>query len=232
MGDLTVADYANGMPNIRLGEMFKSFFRQLPWVLPLFAIGAFIAWKTTEDFKRTYTGDSRVLVQFSDDYAYSSITQNSQNSGLSQTIDTVTLTEASLMKHGQIIQDVIDEIGVSRIAPEAWEKVQNAPNELERDIAVMELRTEVGDSYLVMPRAKSQIIDVAFKHEDPRIAVDATNAFVRAYMNSRKGVFDFGAYEKITERREATEEQLNANERAIAASVSYTHLTLPTTPYV
>ena len=36
MGDLTVADYANGMPNIRLGEMFKSFFRQMPWVCLLY----------------------------------------------------------------------------------------------------------------------------------------------------------------------------------------------------
>ncbi len=217
MGDLTVSDYANGMPNIRLGEMFKSFFRQMPWVLPLFAIGAFIAWKATEDFKRTYTGDSRVLVQFSDDYAYSSITQNGQNSGLSQTIDTVTLTEASLMKHGEIIDVVIEEIGRSRIAPDAWEKYKNAPNDQEAQIAWMELRNEVGDSYLVMPRAKSQIIDVSFKHEDPRIAVDATNAFVNAYISDRKRVFELGADEKITERREATEEQLNANERAIAA---------------
>ena len=217
MGDLTVADYANGMPNIRLGEMFKSFFRQMPWVLPLLAIGAFVAWKATEDFKRTYTGNSRVLVQFSDDYAYSSITQNSQNSGLSQTIDTVTLTEAALMKHGGIIDVVIDKIGRNRIAPDAWEKVESAPNEQAEKIAWMEFWNEVGDSYLVMPRAKSQIIDVAFKHEDPRIAVDATNAFVKAYLIDRKRVFEYGADEKITERRQATEEQLNANERSIAA---------------
>jgi len=38
--DLTVGDYANGMPNIRLGEMLKSFGRQLIWVVPLFLIGS------------------------------------------------------------------------------------------------------------------------------------------------------------------------------------------------
>ena len=112
------------------------------------------------------------------------------------------------MKHGGIIDVVIDKIGRSRIAPDAWEKVENAPNEQAEKIAWMEFWNEVGDNYLVMPRAKSQIIDVAFKHEDPRIAVEATNAFVDAYLIDRTRVFEYGADEKITERRQATEEQL------------------------
>ena len=55
VGDLTVGDYANGMPNIRLAEMFKSFGRQLRWVLPLLLIGMVLAWFATKDFKRVYT---------------------------------------------------------------------------------------------------------------------------------------------------------------------------------
>ena len=47
--DLTVGDYANGMPNIRLGEMLKSFGRQLFWVVPLFLIGSAAAWHLTKD---------------------------------------------------------------------------------------------------------------------------------------------------------------------------------------
>jgi len=216
MGDLTVGDYTNGMPNIRLGEMFKSFFRQLPWVIILFAIGAAVAWFYTADFKRTYSGDGRILVQFSDDYAYNPVGQSGQNTGLSQTIDTITLTEAAIMKNGEIIDQVIGEMTAARLSPSGYEKVTSASNETERKIAWMELRNEVGNAYLVMPRAKSSIIDTSFEHEDPDVAVETTNAFLDAYMSFRRTVFVEGSDEIISERRQATEDQLAANERAIA----------------
>ena len=47
--DLTVGDYANGVPNIKLGAMFGSFMRQLLWVIPLFCIGVVGAWFLTAD---------------------------------------------------------------------------------------------------------------------------------------------------------------------------------------
>lgn len=219
MGDLTVGDYANGMPNIRLGEMFKSFFKQLPWVIILFLIGAVFAWKATSDFKRSFSGEGRILVQFGDDYAYDPVGQTGQASGLNQTIDTITLTEAAIMKNGDLVDIVIGEIGPQIIAPEAWEKVETARARNDKraeDIALMELRNEVGDSYVVVPRAKSSIIDVTFKHLDPEVAVNATNAFIDQYIDFRRTVFVEGKDEIISERRAATEDQLNANERAIA----------------
>ncbi len=216
MGDLTVGDYANGMPNIRLGEMFKSFFKQMWWVIPLFVLGALGAWYYSLDFKRSYSGDGRILVQFSDDYAYNPVGQSGQNTGLSQTIDTITLTEAAIMKNGEIIDQVIGEMTAARLAPDAYNKVTGAPNETERKIAWMELRNEVGNAYLVMPRAKSSIIDVSFEHENPDVAVETTNAFIDAYMSFRRQVFVEGSDEVISERRQATEDQLSSNERAIA----------------
>ena len=216
MGDLTVGDYANGMPNIRLGEMFKSFFRQLFWVIPLFLIGFAAAWHLTKDLKRTYSGEGRVLVQFSDEYAYNPVGQQGLSTGLSQTIDTITLTEAAIMKNAAVIDQVIGDIGGARIAPDAYERVLAANNEVERKIAWMELRNEVGDAYVVMPRAKSSIIDVRFTHEDPTIAVEATNRFLYAYLGERKRAFDKGSDGVITDRRIATEEQLGLNEQAIA----------------
>ena len=220
MGDLTIGDYANGMPNIRLGEMFKYFIRQLPWVIILFLIGFGLAIYATKDLKRSFSGEGRILVQFGDDYAYDPVGQTGQPTGLNQTIDTITLTEAAIMKNGDLIDIVIGEIGPQIIAPDAWEKVEAARaknDQQEEDIALMELRTEVGDSYIVMPRAKSSIIDVTFKHLDPQVAVDTTNAFIDEYIDFRKGVFEEGKDEIISERRAATEGQLNTNERAIAS---------------
>ena len=219
MGDLTIGDYANGMPNIRLGEMFKYFIRQLPWVIILFLVGASIAWYATRDLKRSFSGEGRILVQFGDDYAYDPVGQTGQPTGLNQTIDTITLTEAAIMKNGDLIDIVIGEIGPQIIAPDAWEKVEAARaknNQAEEDIALMELRNEVGDSYIVMPQAKSSIIDVKFEHLDPQVAVNATNAFIDEYIDFRRTVFVEGKDEIISERRAATEDQLNSNERAIA----------------
>jgi len=73
MGDLTVGDYANGMPNIRLGEMFKSFMRQLVWILPLLIIGFLIAGYLTKDLKRVYSGDASILVQLGEEYVYNPV---------------------------------------------------------------------------------------------------------------------------------------------------------------
>lgn len=216
VGDLTVGDYANGMPNIRLGEMFKSFGRQLPWVIILFVIGAAAAWHFTRDFKRDFSGDARIFVQLGDEYVYNPVGQAANGTGLATTIDTITLTEAAIMKNGEIIDQVIGEMTGQRLAPKKYEKVLNAPNERERKIAEMELRKEIAGAYKVMPRPKSSIIDVVFTHEDPDVAVETTNAFVDAYLSFRRQVFVEGSSDLITERREATEDQLKANEQAIA----------------
>jgi len=57
VSDLTVGDYANGMPRIRLGEFFNSLLRQLKWVVPLLLLGTAGIWFATKDLKRTYSGE-------------------------------------------------------------------------------------------------------------------------------------------------------------------------------
>ncbi len=231
MGDLTVGDYANGMPNIRLGEMFKSFIRQIIWVGPLLVIGIIVAFYLTKDLKRVYSGDGRIMVQLGEEYVYNPVGQSGNGNGLMTTIDTITLTESALMKNSEIVQRVI-----GRMAPplnangpnrtnspaqnlfdrEGFEKINKASNERDRQDAIMELRKSVESNYLVMPRPKSTIIDVSFKHENPDIAVATLNAFIDEYLSFRRQVFVEGSSELIADRREATEQQLNANERAIA----------------
>ena len=231
MGDLTVGDYANGMPNIRLGEMVKSLGRQLPWVLILLGAGSFAAFYLTKDLKRVYSGEGRIMVQLGEEYVYNPVGQAANANGLMTTIDTITLTEAGLMKNSRVLADVIaqmapplDSSGRNRtnspeqnlFDKESFTKINKATNERERQDAVMELRKKVEASYVVMPRPKSSMIDVAFKHENPDIAVATTNAFIEAYMTFRRQVFVEGSSELISERREATERQLTSNERAIA----------------
>lgn len=221
IAELTVGDYANGVPNIRLSEMFKSMFWQLLWLGPVILIGFFLVGYLTKDLKRTYTGDGRIMVQLGEEYVYNPVGQAANGNGLMTTIDTITLTEAALMKNGTIIEQVIGEMTPDRRSQdlfnkEAFAKIRNAGSERDRQDAVMELRRSVEESYAVMPRPKSSIIDTSFKHENPQVAVDTANAFIDAYLSFRRQVFVEGSSELITERREASEAQLLANEQAIA----------------
>lgn len=235
MGDLTVGDYANGMPNIRLGEMFKSFIRQLPWVLILTGLGTFGVWQYTKDLKRTYSGDSSIMVQLGEEYVYNPVGQASNGGGLMTTIDTITLTEAGIMTNDALIAAVIGNMTSPRESQSgrmltkqqaevlfdesAFKKInaarRNGDTRGEQD-AIMDLRKAVASSYSVMPRPKSSIIDVQYRHEDPEVAVETVNEFVSAYLEFRRQVFVEGNSELISERREATEKQLKSNELAIA----------------
>lgn len=230
MADLTVGDYANGMPNIRLGEMFKSLIRQMFWMLPLIVIGFFVFGYLTKDLKREYTGTASIHVKLGPEHVYSPVGETSNGGGLMTTIDTITLTEAGLMRNERLVAQVIgnmtsgnsqytQEQAERRFDKEAFKKInaaKRAGDEFAFQEATMELRKSVFESYSVMPRAKSSIIDVTYSHDDPDVAVETVNMFVNSYLPFRKGVFVEGSSELITERRVATEEQLDNNERAIA----------------
>ena len=178
----------------------------------------------TKDFKRVYSGDARIMVQLGEEYVYSPVGQATNGNGMTTTIDTITLTEAAIMKNGQIIDQIIGEMSSTdaardRFAKDKFAEIRAAErrnDERARQDAYMELRKEVDSSYVVMPRPKSSIIDVMYKHENPAVAVEVTNAFVNAYLAERRKIFVGGSGEVISERREATERQLSANERAIA----------------
>ena len=221
--DLTVGDYANGMPNIRLGEMLKSFGRQLTWVVPLFLIGSVAAWYLTKDFKRTYTGDARILVQIGDEYVYQPVTGQSGQAGMTITADTITLNEMGIIKNAEIIEQVFGEMTSStnsyakRFDRAGMQKLRQAGNnEKLRREAKSEMYRKMDKAFMVSPRPKSSIIDLSYKHEDGEVAVATLNALILAYQSYRREIFVEGSADIISERRKETERQLGQNERAIA----------------
>lgn len=221
--DLTVGDYANGMPNIRLGEMLKSFGRQLIWVVPLFLIGSLLAWHLTRDFKRSYTGDARILVQIGDEYVYQPITGQPGQAGMTITADTIALNEVGIIKNDEIIEQVFGEMTsetspyAKRFDPTGMKKLREAGNNqrLRRE-ARSEMFRKMDRSFMVAPRPKSSIIDLSYKHEDGEVAVATLNALILAYQSYRRKIFVEGAAGIIGESRKETELQLGQNERAIA----------------
>ncbi len=222
MGDLTFAEYATGVPNIRLSEMFASFGRQLKWVIPLFLIGTAGAWYLTKDFKRSYSGEGRIMVQLGEEYVYNPVTGNGGSGGLLQTPDTITLNEIGIIKSAEVMDAVIGEMSQDRAT--RFNKVLFAKmaaarqrgDERAYQDAYIELRKFVDQSFSVAAQPKSSLIDMSFKHEDPQIAVDTLNAFMDHYKSYRRTIFVEGSSDIISERREEAEKQLGQNERALA----------------
>lgn len=221
--DLTVGDYANGIPNIKLGSMFVSFLRQLLWLIPLLVIGWGVAWVMTADFKRTYTGEGTLLVQLGDEYVYQPIAGSDAQSSLLQTPDTIALNEVALIKNPEVmdrvIQSIIDSPGGLMAFDERIAKKMGGHSEGSMDykLAYMELRKTMDSSFHVAARPRSSIIDLSFKHEDPQLAVSTLNDFIDAYMDYRRQVFVDGASVLVTQRREDAAGQLKANEQRMAA---------------
>ncbi|MEL6688039.1 MAG: hypothetical protein AAFP97_10520, partial [Pseudomonadota bacterium] len=224
--DLTVGDYANGVPNIKLGAMFGSLMRQMLWVIPLFFIGVVGSWFLTADFKRTYTGEGTIMVQLGDEYVYQPVAGTQGQSSLMQTPDTITLNELAIIKNPEVMDQVIQQIadgpgGLMAFDKRIAQKMASFPEgSTGYQLAYMELRKKMDMSYGVSARPRSSIIDMSFKHEDPEMAVSTLNALMDAYMQYRRSIFIDGAGEVISERRQETEEQLRANERRMASFLS------------
>jgi len=132
IGELTVGDYANAMPRIRLGEFVRSFFRQLIWVIPLFLIGLAGIWLLVKDIQRAYTGDGRLLVQLGSEYVYESVTGASTGNVL-MTPDHIVLNEIGIMKNPEVIESVvgamIESYGQERFDKAAFKKISMASDQ-------------------------------------------------------------------------------------------------------
>jgi len=86
----------------------------------------------TRDFKRTYTGDARILVQIGDEYVYQPITGAPGQAGMTITADTIALNEVGIIKNAEIIEQVFGEMTsptspyASRFDPEGMKKLNAA----------------------------------------------------------------------------------------------------------
>ncbi len=221
-GGITVGDYANGMPNIRLSQIPASFMRQLPWMLPAVIVMIAASWWFTKDIKREYRAEGRILVQIGSEYVYDPASGNA-NTGINITADQITQTEADIIKNSTTIDRVISQliaspsiggVGGERFAPKLYEKwVKASPTDkADRWNDIVKF---VDRSYVVMPKPKSSIVNLQYKHEDGAVAVKALDTFMSAYLDFRNDIFVSELSGIIAEQREVTEEQLGTVERKI-----------------
>ncbi|HHL43148.1 MAG TPA: hypothetical protein ENJ42_05990, partial [Hellea balneolensis] len=220
-GQMTIGDYASGVPNIRLSQIPAAFLRQIPWMMVLILIGVITVWFLTRNIKRQYIADGSLFVQLGSEYVYDPASGN-KNSGLTITPDYVALTEAAIIKNQEILNSVTydmvydSEFGKERFAPKLYDRYIKAKGQEQID-RWNDILKMVDKSYIVAPKPKSSIVTLAFKHEDPAVAVETLDRFMTAYQVFRKSKFVSETSNQVSERRLATEQQLAALERRIQA---------------
>ncbi|PHR94203.1 MAG: hypothetical protein COA69_00995 [Robiginitomaculum sp.] len=221
-GDMTIGDYANGMPNIRLSQIPASFLRQLRWMVPAILVMVAASWWLTKDVKREYQADGRILVQIGSEYVYDPVSGNT-NSGINITADQITLTEAEIIKNPDIVNRVINQliasptlggVGGERFAPKLYTKWVKAPASEKAD-RWNDIVKSVNKSYVVMPKAKSSIINLVYKHEDGEVAVKTLDAFMVSYLDFRNQIFVSETSGLLAEQRALAQKQLDKVERKI-----------------
>jgi len=217
--NLTIGDYANGMPNIRLSEIPRSFARQLPWMLVASGLLIGASWWFTKDIKRQYVADGRILVKVGPEHVYNPDTGN-KTSGINFTADQIALTEVGIIKNDEIIDQVINQmiddpvLGGEVFAPKLYDKWAEAGPD-DRTDRWNDIVKYVERSYAVSPSPKSSIVDLSFKHENGDVAVKTLDVFMTTYQNFRNDIFVTEQSDLIGERRSATEEQLEEVDRKI-----------------
>lgn len=217
LGELTVGDYANAMPRIRLGEFVRSLFRQLRWAIPVFVLGVVGIWYITKDIERSYTGSGRLLVQLGSEYIYESAT-GSSGGNVMMTPDHIVLNEAGIMKNSDVIERVVGvmtspgSFGPERFAKAGFKKISSAKTAQEEQNAWVSLYKSVDKSYTIAHQPKSSLVDLTYEHNDPEIAIATVNTFIDEYLKARKELFVDGSTDAIGERRRATQVQLDRNE--------------------
>jgi len=215
MSDMTVGDYANGMPHIRVGSLLRSLLKSLIWIIPLLILGGFVANLLTKDIKQTYEAYASVMVQAGPEYFYQSDTNQQQGQSVLLTPDTIALNEAAIMKNDRIISTVAEYITgkfPGKLAPEIENKINNAHgsgDQHAKNEALVELHKFLERNYVVMPRPKTGVIDLVFKHEDPAMAKEVVNTFLDEYKIKRGEFFTEGTTDKFAGRLSEAQEQLD-----------------------
>ena len=229
IGDMTVGDYANGMPNIRLGEMFRSFGRQLRWVIPLFLLGIIPAIYLTKDIKRTYEGTGSVIVKQGPEHTFTSVT-GEQGAAILQGPEAITELEMTVMNSNSVIEAAIAKTvggtyGTGQYSEEEFDRTGfaklRAAEQSYDDVAVDNARVELFKSaeasFWATPRAKAGVIDVGYKHENPEIAVEMLQNLLEQYQESRRNIFVDGSADIHRTQATAVAEQLAKVDKDIQA---------------
>ncbi len=159
----------------------------------------------------TYEAKSALLVKFGREYIYHSEMGNEQDDRNPQPIigeeETIN-SEINIIKSLDLIAKVINKIKIKNIYPE----LLNPPSWAD-DIGLSAKMTPLQAAVIkfeknlkIEPVTKSNVIDVSFRHKDPRVAAEAVNLLVNFYKMKHLQIYS-GLQSSFLERQRFFYEQ-------------------------
>lgn len=184
-GDMTVGEYVNGWPTIRVSDFIRAFLRQIPFMFIVFVVIAAIGFAVGMTFKRDYIANGRLIVKPSADLTPIS----GSNDGVIVTPEVVVQTEIGIMKSNAVIDRVLSRVDISELSPELATKLSGAGSKPERDLVLNDIYKTIDESFSASASPKAYSVDVGYKHENPETAVKALNLFIEEYLSYRRVVY-------------------------------------------
>lgn len=180
--------------------------RMLLVFIPIAAIGLYIALQ----LEKQYVANSRILVAPSEEYLFRPQVGESIPNTLPER-DQLTTTEIELLVSPTVAERVLDEFGLEVLYPKIFEKLADTPAEKRYEVAQSGL-VELQESFQAYSVPKQAVIYSSFKHPDPQLSADVLNAWLDAYMNYRREIFEDQSPNSLSGQREQFEVQLEQSE--------------------
>lgn len=172
--------------------------------------------------KPVYEASAKVLVKIGRENIYMPKgSQASQNPIIYDTSkDERINSEVEIIKNRNLVEQVLKEMGVAHIFPSIGEKKLFSFNPFQRSLTPFEKAVYImSEKDLSVERiAKSDIIEIKFAHENPVIAAEVVNKFIKIYLQHHLNVYnqlsEFGFFD---EQVKFLKTKLDTSEAALEA---------------
>lgn len=191
-----------------IGQSFLNLvFREAPLIIGVWIVCVVVAVLAALLLPKTYEAKATVLVKFGREYVYLPETGDArattpQRAGMEEAIN----SEVQILASRDLSGRVIDSVGLDRLYPDLVDNAEAIPLALGRFRSALDIR----------PIERSNIINIYFRHRDPRLAAEALNKLIELFPAKRLDVYRDSDVPFFRERVTDVESQLAAAEQRYA----------------
>lgn len=187
--------------------------------IPILVLGLIVAINMPKD----YESNSRLYVRAGDEIRMSSVVDNNGRDTLPD-LEQIVQGELELLRSPIVVERTLAKFDLQRLYPKLVEEAYKEAareSEVERDAIRFELNQKAMETFTKNMGAgaapKTPVINVSFKHENPRIAAEVLDTALAAYLDYRSELFGSRPVAKFSNQRERIEIELLQAEEAINA---------------
>ena len=164
-----------------LRDFLTIFFKYKKMILVIFLVIAATGIGISLAIPVIYEARASVLVKFGQEFMYRPETPGHAERGMTQ--EQAMNNEIKILTNVDLIKKVIDVVGIKNLFPD-W-KVPATPDSKVTDIAAATFEKNL----TAYPVLKSSVIEVAYKHENPKVAAQVVNALIEHFKDKHIDVY-------------------------------------------